>query len=159
MLQDVTASNKINPIVLTFTNTSENLLEDNWNQFEEIMNTSIVFGSNTRWITIQPNETIDMPHLVDPTIISNKYEIDSLNSSDYDLIKPFLANIKRESGEYKATIEELNLYSFGKNLHSVIEELIDDIVDVYEEINLASPHLGKDPQRWKMILDQHISVK
>jgi len=161
MFQNVNASQLTDPIILMFKESTKDNLGDDWNLFNKNFVPHEIFGSNTGWFrhTIELSENFDVPRLVNPEIISTKYEIDSLNSEDYDLIRPFLSNVTIDDDEYIVTIDELSLYSFGDSLNSAVDELIDDIIDLYEEIKLASPHLGKDPQRWKDILSRHILEK
>ncbi|MBU4444648.1 hypothetical protein KJ656_06145 [bacterium] len=161
MFQNVNASQLTDPIILMFKVSTKGNSEDDWNLYNNKFVPNAIFGSNTGWFsnTIELSENFDMPRLVNPESISTKYEIDSLNSEDYDLIRPFLANVTIDDDEYIVTIDELSLYSFGDSLNSAVDELIDDIIDLYEEIKVASPRLGKDPQRWKDILSRHILEK
>jgi hypothetical protein len=87
-------------------------------------------------------------------------EIDSLESTDYVLKKPFCIKISREEETIVGEIRELELYAFGDNQEEIIDELKMDLVDLYEHYrNIKSEKLGDKPRKWKEILCDKIDER
>lgn len=115
-----------------------------------------IFPNNMK---ISANERSgNIPHIVyrDRQSTIKLAEISSLEEYGYRIKQKIPFQIKFENGEYFGYIKELNLYSYGLSEFEVIEDLKEDIIDLYDEITEAEPHLGYSPKKWKEILDKHI---
>lgn len=87
-------------------------------------------------------------------------EMNSLESPEYVLKKPFCIKILREEETIVGEIEELELYAFGDNQEEIIDELKMDLIDLYEHYrNIRSEKLGDKPRKWKKILCDKIDER
>lgn len=83
--------------------------------------------------------------------------IDALINFNYTLEKPIKVKIIKSTSGVIGDIEELELYSFGKNEFEVLRELNEELVSLFEDlIEMEDKNLGKHPKKWKSILNQYI---
>jgi len=86
-------------------------------------------------------------------ITSFIFYIYGLLNNNYIAIKPFEVKITSINSEIIGDIEELELYAYGDSEIDVIDELREDILDLYNYlINVKDENLGYYPRRWKQIL-------
>ena len=87
-------------------------------------------------------------------------ELRDLNDLKYELKKSLSVKIRAEDNNIIGEISELDIYAFGEIESDVIEEIREDVIDLFEELNnLSKDRLGTLPTKWKSILSQYIQKK
>lgn len=96
---------------------------------------------------------------------SSKYSeyiipIKDLDNLKYKLKNPLDITFKVEDDNMIGEISELDIYAFGEKESDIIEEIKEDVVDLYEELeHLSKGQLGTLPTKWKNILSQKIQTR
>lgn len=83
-------------------------------------------------------------------------EEDILNIGIIELKIPIKVNIIKND-DYIASIENLNLYSYGTDESKVISELKDDLLELYLDLFYEQNKLSKPALKLKNQLKYHIS--
>lgn len=85
-------------------------------------------------------------------------QINNLINFNYTLKKPIQVKIIRNmNADVIGDIEELELYSFGKDEFEVLRELNEELTDLFEDLmSIKDENLGKLPKKWKIILKNYI---
>ena len=79
------------------------------------------------------------------------------NDKKYTFYPPIPVNVVFEDGEFIASIDKLDLFSYSENYNEVIEEINDEVMDVYLDlIELPEDKLGKHPKNWLNYLNKRI---
>jgi Holliday junction resolvase len=75
------------------------------------------------------------------------YFIENING--IPLLKPIKVSIEKENGEYISAIENINLFTYGKNLKEVINELKNDLSYVYKRLFIDNVEVGGNAKETK----------
>jgi len=92
---------------------------------------------------------------MDNTSYPKQVTITSLHDATLCVEKPFKLDLSIVDDEVLGEITELELYSFGENESGVIEELREEIEELFKDLS-QTKNLGKLPTEWLNILNQHI---
>lgn len=90
--------------------------------------------------------------------LKKTYQILDLKDKNYSLNEPIPFEIEICEDGYIAKISKLNIYAFGDNLSEAKNELINEILDLYDFLN-SENKLGKDPLKWKNFINYYILKK
>ncbi len=90
----------------------------------------------------------------------NYTKIETLINFKYSLKKPINVKlIKNINGDVIGDIEDLELYSFGKDEFEVLRELNEELTSLFEDlVDIDNKNLGEYPKKWKRILKNYLNV-
>lgn len=84
-------------------------------------------------------------------------QIDTLPDETLTVRVPVTIALTYEDGKWFGALPSLALYSFGDTKHEVIEDIQQQIVDLYTTLHAYDPsQLGRLPTQWRQVLRHHI---
>jgi hypothetical protein len=85
------------------------------------------------------------------------FKIHDLNSDKYTIRQPIDVILKIVDDEYIALFPELEVYGEGNNEIYALNDLKDELIDLYEYLNsIPVASLGSMPKKWKSIVNSLI---
>ncbi|MBU4381210.1 hypothetical protein L6255_02270 [Candidatus Parcubacteria bacterium] len=86
--------------------------------------------------------------------------IHSLNSKKHKLKCPLMCQVRFTENLYVAELIELNLIASGVDRTDALDELKINILELFEEMEqIDAKNLGKEPKKWKVLLEDLIEKR
>lgn len=102
------------------------------------------------------DELAEVIHEIGKTYNATIFE---LGSNEYDLTSPLQIVIEEYRDETIARIPELNLYASGDTDAEAINELKQEVIKLYEDLESSDRKLGPLPESWLEVLRKLIAKK
>lgn len=94
--------------------------------------------------------------------IESRYRISPLNSlghPKYSLKAPIYISIEYEKDSVIASFDDIEAFVYSDTEAEAIDQLGEEIAQIYEELKEDSINLGKLPQQWLLTLKELIQCK
>jgi hypothetical protein len=95
-----------------------------------------------------------MPPKTKKTVKERYWELRSFKN--IKLKEPMKVDIIKEHGEYVLTVKDFPIYTWGKNLLEVQEEIKEELYDLYSSLFLENKNLGKPMIELKETFKQYV---
>lgn len=90
----------------------------------------------------------ELTEAVEDTVKISNATIYELGNSQYELTTPMQIVLEEDQGETVARIPELNLYASADTDSEAINELKQEIINLYEDLQSSDRKLGPLPKSW-----------
>jgi len=94
--------------------------------------------------------------------MESRYRVIPLNSlghSKYSLKAPIYISIEYEKDSVIASFDDIEAFGYADTEPEAIDQLREEITQIYEELKEDSINLGKLPQQWLLTLEDLIQCK
>lgn len=95
-------------------------------------------------------------HLIDNSFEEGKVYYYLTCTSNLKFKAPLKINLEKEDGDFVGSINALNIFSFSTSLSEVIEELKNDIEDLYDTLFIEESNLSPKAQEIKKTLNSNL---
>jgi hypothetical protein len=92
---------------------------------------------------------------IPPKEVSQYFIVGKL-ADGYNIIKPIPVKVIQDGDEIIADIPELEIYAFGSDIGEVIEEIKEELVELYDVL-ISEDALGSYPKKWKKTITSLIN--
>ena len=82
--------------------------------------------------------------------------INTLQNPKYILIKPVYVTIEMEKDVIIASFDDIEVFAYGDTEFEAINQLCEEIINIYEDLREDRENLGKFPKKWLAFLEEVI---
>jgi hypothetical protein len=85
--------------------------------------------------------------------------LNSLKNLKYSLKRPIYITIEIDKDKVIASLDDIEAFAYADTEFEAINNLCDEIVNVYEDLNADRKNLGALPQKWLQYLEEVIESR